>query len=191
MRLLSSWYFFVKRMWACHTSSTSPGGTTFSSWRRQSFRKRLYHFAASSARLRLHPLTLAGGGLLLALASGLPGLLLHGDFLRHVWLEAELLGLPVKQGTAFLFDLAVYGAVLGATVDQIESAITDEEGLYRFEGLDAGIFCVAIDALSTANVDLLIPGNWTWPAPGTGRQGIRIASGEERLTIDFGWEFQN
>ncbi|HEY1409196.1 MAG TPA: NBR1-Ig-like domain-containing protein [Promineifilum sp.] len=78
-----------------------------------------------------------------------------------------------------------------APADQIDSAITDEEGLYRFEGLDAGIFCVAIDALSTANVDLLIPGNWTWPAPGTGRQGIRIASGEERLTIDFGWEFQN
>ena len=39
------------------------------------------------AKLRLHPLTLAGGGLLLALASGLPGLVLHGDFLRHVWFE--------------------------------------------------------------------------------------------------------
>ncbi len=66
------------------------------------------------ARLRLHPLSLAGGGLLLALASGLPGLLLHGDFLRHVWFEAEVLGLHIKQGTTLLFDLGVYTAVLGA-----------------------------------------------------------------------------
>jgi multicomponent Na+:H+ antiporter subunit A len=68
------------------------------------------------ARLRLHPLSLAGGGLLLALASGLPGLLLHGDFLRHVWFEADVLGLHVKQGTTLLFDLGVYTAVLGAVL---------------------------------------------------------------------------
>jgi multicomponent Na+:H+ antiporter subunit A len=68
------------------------------------------------ARLRLHPLSLAGWGLLLALASGLPGLLLHGDFLRHVWFEADMLGLHVKQGTTLLFDLGVYTAVLGAVL---------------------------------------------------------------------------
>jgi multicomponent Na+:H+ antiporter subunit A len=68
------------------------------------------------AKLRVHPLPLAGAGLLLALASGLPGLLLHGDFLRHVWWEAELLGLHVKQGTTLLFDLGVYAAVLGAVL---------------------------------------------------------------------------
>ncbi len=68
------------------------------------------------AKLRLHPLSLAGGGLLLALASGLPGLLLHGDFLRHVWFEADVLGLHVKQGTTLLFDLGVYVAVLGAVL---------------------------------------------------------------------------
>jgi len=68
------------------------------------------------ARLRLHPLSLAGGGLLLALASGLPGLLMHGDFLRHVWFEVEVLGVHVKQGTTLLFDLGVYVAVLGAVL---------------------------------------------------------------------------
>ena len=71
---------------------------------------------AARARLRLHPLSLAGGGLLLALASGLPGLVLHGDFLRHVWLEADVLGVHVKQGTTLLFDLGVYAAVLGAVL---------------------------------------------------------------------------
>ena len=67
-------------------------------------------------RLRLHPLSLAGAGLLLALASGLPGLVVHGDFLRHLWFEADVLGMRVKQGTTLLFDLGVYVAVLGAVL---------------------------------------------------------------------------
>jgi hypothetical protein len=78
-----------------------------------------------------------------------------------------------------------------APADRVATTLTDAEGLYRFEGLDAGIYCVSIDALSAENVDLLIPGNWTWPAPGTGRLGIRLASGEERLTVDFGWDYQD
>jgi hypothetical protein len=73
--------------------------------------------------------------------------------------------------------------------NRLGTALTDEEGRYVFEGLDADIYCVSIDALSAENVDLLIPGNWTWPAPGTGRLGIRLAAGEERLTVDFGWDF--
>ena len=68
------------------------------------------------ARLRLHPLTLTGFGLMLAVASGLPGLVLYGDFLHHVWFEADVLGLHIKQGTTLLFDLGVYLAVLGAVL---------------------------------------------------------------------------
>ena len=71
---------------------------------------------AARSKLRLHPLSLAGGGLLLALTSGLPGLALHGDFLRHVWLEWDVLGVHVKQGTTLLFDVGVYVAVLGAVL---------------------------------------------------------------------------
>jgi multicomponent Na+:H+ antiporter subunit A len=64
----------------------------------------------------MHPLSLAGGGLLLALASGVPGLVMHGNFLHHVWLEVDVLGVPIKQGTALLFDVGVYLAVLGAVL---------------------------------------------------------------------------
>jgi multicomponent Na+:H+ antiporter subunit A len=67
-------------------------------------------------KLRLHPLTLAGGGLLIAAASGLPGLVVSGDYLRHVWLEADVLGVHIKQGTTLLFDLGVYLAVLGTVL---------------------------------------------------------------------------
>jgi hypothetical protein len=74
--------------------------------------------------------------------------------------------------------------------NQLATTVSGEDGRYQFEGLDAGIYCVAIDALSAENVDLLIPGNWTWPAPGTGRQGIRLANGQNRQDVDFGWDFQ-
>jgi multicomponent Na+:H+ antiporter subunit A len=71
---------------------------------------------SARAKLRLHPLSLAGGGLLLALLSGLPGLLVRGDFLSHVWIDMNVLGLQVKQGTTLLFDLGVYTAVLGTVL---------------------------------------------------------------------------
>ena len=68
------------------------------------------------AMLRVHPISLAGGGLFLAIASGLPGLALHGDFLRHLWLELDVFGVHIKQGTTLLFDLGVYLVVLGAVI---------------------------------------------------------------------------
>ena len=77
------------------------------------------------------------------------------------------------------------------TANRLATTLSGEDGLYVFEGLDAGIYCVSIDALSPENVDLLIPGNWTWPAPGTGRSGLRLAAGQQRLDVDFGWDFQD
>lgn len=67
-------------------------------------------------KLRLHPLALAGGGVLLAVLSGLPGLLRDGDFLRHLWFDATVFGVHVKQGTTLVFDVGVYAAVLGAVL---------------------------------------------------------------------------
>lgn len=72
----------------------------------------------------------------------------------------------------------------------LATAVTDDGGLYRFEGLDDGLYCIAIEPFSSENVDLLIPGDWTWPNYGVGLQGINLAAGEERLEVDFGWEFQ-
>ncbi|VAW43043.1 hypothetical protein MNBD_CHLOROFLEXI01-4111 [hydrothermal vent metagenome] len=72
----------------------------------------------------------------------------------------------------------------------ITTTLTDDAGLYRFEGLDEGVYCVAIEPFSSDNVDLLVPGDWTWPFYGVGLQGINLFAGEDRLEVDFGWEFQ-
>ena len=73
----------------------------------------------------------------------------------------------------------------------IARTTTDARGLYRFENLESALYCVAIDAFDPDNVDLLIPGNWTYPALGTGRLGVQLGQAEERLTIDFGWDYQD
>lgn len=99
--------------------------------------------------------------------------------------EVGLAGITVVLGR----NACPPGGVI-AVADRLATAISAEDGTYTFEGLDADIYCVSIDALSAENVDLLIPGNWTWPAPGTGRQGIRLAGGEQRENVDFGWDFQ-
>ncbi|HEX6632197.1 MAG TPA: MnhB domain-containing protein, partial [Gemmatimonadaceae bacterium] len=72
--------------------------------------------AKARATLRVHPRALAGGGLLLAVASGLPGLAVHGDYLRHVWVNFSVGGLALHQGTTLTFDLGVYLAVLGTVL---------------------------------------------------------------------------
>jgi inhibitor of cysteine peptidase len=73
--------------------------------------------------------------------------------------------------------------------DIIATTTTDAEGLYSFTDLEGGTYCVFVDAFDEDNVDLLIPGDWTYPARGVGRLGIILAEGEERLTVDFGWDY--
>lgn len=105
--------------------------------------------------------------------------------------DGTLVNEPRLEGiTVVLAEGACPNDGMPAANDILQTTLTDENGLYRFTNLDEGLYCIAIDALSEENVDLLIPGNWTWPALGTGRQGINLAAGEQRLTVDFGWDFQ-
>jgi len=74
-----------------------------------------------------------------------------------------------------------FGATLAA-------AVTDANGIYRIEGLEKGNYCAWVDIYSSENVNLLIPGNWTWPATGIGYWTVVLVDGEEALDIDFGWD---
>ncbi len=61
--------------------------------------------------LRVWPKTLIGTGILLAVLSGLPSLLLAEPFLTHQW---PFPSLPV--GTTLVFDLGVYLVVIGSVL---------------------------------------------------------------------------
>ena len=63
--------------------------------------------------LRLAPESIAGLGLVVASLSGLPALMTGAPFLTHQWLVASP-GFAV--GTALVFDIGVYLAVVGAVL---------------------------------------------------------------------------
>lgn len=70
--------------------------------------------AKARARLPLHPISIAGLGVLFAIIGGLPGLFSAGTFLDHQWVV--LLGGDLKLGTTLIFDFGVYLVVLGGVV---------------------------------------------------------------------------
>ncbi len=71
----------------------------------------------------------------------------------------------------------------------LDTTLTGEDGRHRFEGLAEGTYCLFMDALHEEMVDLLIPGNWTWPATGVGQYTILLDPGEQILDLDFGWDY--
>jgi multisubunit Na+/H+ antiporter MnhB subunit len=67
--------------------------------------------------LRVAPRTLIGSGLLIALASGLVGILSGDAFLSGQWMdEFEVWEIPIKIGTPLFFDIGVFLTVLGVTL---------------------------------------------------------------------------
>lgn len=72
--------------------------------------------APARRRLRAHPVALAGLGLLLAFASGLPGLWADASFLSHQWVVFDN---GFKLGTTMIFDLGVYLVVMGGMLSLV------------------------------------------------------------------------
>lgn len=79
----------------------------------------LSHDATNARRvLRIDPIVLIGLGLLVAVLSGVPGLLGASAFLDGFWGSLALPGFPeaLKVGTPLVFDIGVYMLVLGGAV---------------------------------------------------------------------------
>jgi len=79
--------------------------------------------------------------------------------------------------------------------DELDSTTTGAGGSYTFTGLDAGTYCVSVDALTTANSTLLVPGKWTAApevdtATAVASAGVTVSDGEESGGINFGWDYQ-
>jgi multicomponent Na+:H+ antiporter subunit B len=67
--------------------------------------------------VRLHPQTLVALGLLLALASGVAGLIAGGAFMEGLWTDLRVPDLgTLTVGTPVLFDAGVYLLVIGVTL---------------------------------------------------------------------------
>jgi hypothetical protein len=66
---------------------------------------------------------------------------------------------------------------------------TDANGFYSFGNLEPGPYCVSIETRVEPNLSLLLPGMWTYPAPGIGRTEVVLGAGENK-TADFGWDDQ-
>lgn len=73
--------------------------------------------SAARESLRVSPSLLIGTGLLIAIGSGLPGLVADGQFLSGQWYELTIPGLDTfKAGTPLIFDIGVYLAVIGVAL---------------------------------------------------------------------------
>ncbi|MEM8835517.1 MAG: Na+/H+ antiporter subunit B [Planctomycetota bacterium] len=74
-------------------------------------------FDVESARrvLRTSPGTLIGGGLIVAVLSGVPALFDGGVYMEGRWTSLDIPGMssPFKLGTPLLFDIGVYLVVIG------------------------------------------------------------------------------
>jgi multicomponent Na+:H+ antiporter subunit A len=69
---------------------------------------------AAKRALRVHPLVIAGVGLVMATLSGLPALLDGArPFLTHLWFKQTVAGVELPLGTALVFDVGVFLVVVG------------------------------------------------------------------------------
>lgn len=75
------------------------------------------------------------------------------------------------------------------------SAVSGADGVYRFEDLAPGPYCLSIDAGAGNNPALLSSGVWTRPSEANGGAlaafNLQIASGEEKRDLNFGWDYAN
>ncbi|MFQ5422189.1 MAG: NBR1-Ig-like domain-containing protein, partial [Anaerolineae bacterium] len=78
------------------------------------------------------------------------------------------------------------GAIPESSV--LNRTLTDADGLYRFPNMNAGTYCISINAFNPQNVNALIPGDWTWPARGVPWFTAVLDPGEQFIDIDFGWD---
>jgi multicomponent Na+:H+ antiporter subunit B len=71
---------------------------------------------ASRRALLVKPATLLGGGLLVALTSGLPAVFIGQPFMTALWTEVRLGRAAVAVGTPLVFDVGVFLAVIGVVL---------------------------------------------------------------------------
>ncbi len=75
----------------------------------------------------------------------------------------------------------------------LTTTLTDVNGDYSFPVLfGGGPYCVSVDALTSPNDSILIPGNWTYPVrDASPAEMVAPLGDDEDITgINFGWDYQ-
>jgi inhibitor of cysteine peptidase len=75
------------------------------------------------------------------------------------------------------------------TAETITVTLTDDQGVYSFDSLLPGTYCVFVDVIEEGNFEQLWPGNFTFPAPGKAGTTVLIEGGQEISNINFAWDF--
>lgn len=126
------WVMLTAALWILLRGHNAPGGGFIAGLvavAATAFVAIVYGTPAARRRLPLRPLYLAAAGVLLALASGLPGALAGSAFLTHLWWSLELGNASLKLSTVLLFDLGVFAAVWGAFASYVFALLEGgEEG---------------------------------------------------------------
>lgn len=85
---------------------------------------------ASRRALLIRPSRLLGVGLLVALVSGLPGVVLGRPFMTSVWIKLPAGSAALDVGTPLVFDIGVFLAVIGVVTTIVftlaEAVLTEE-----------------------------------------------------------------
>jgi hypothetical protein len=74
----------------------------------------------------------------------------------------------------------------------LATTLTRSDGRYSFGPLAPGTYCVSVNALSEANIPVLIPGEWTFPSRDTevAEHTVTLGAGDLSENNNFGWDFQ-
>ena len=110
-------------------------------------------------------------------------------------------GAWVADGVQSGVEPVLGGVTVSATLNNcppagsiIQQAVTAPNGTYTLTVPSAGTYCVFVDALSSGNDLVLIPGSWTYPAFPSwalAYQTLVIGAGTPSISfIDFGWDYQ-
>jgi hypothetical protein len=120
-----------------------------------------------------------GGGSVSTSANCVPG--------AQGGVEADGIMQPDEPGMGFVHVELGAGACPSTG---LATATTDEEGYYIFSGLEAGDYCVIVDALHESNAPFMLPGTWTEPHLDFAAVAVTLDGETGQGEINFGWDHQ-
>jgi len=112
--------------------------------------------------------------------AGISGMLWSDMQPDGIWQSIE----PYIPGVAVLLQR---GPCANPTSQVPVTAVTDSNGLFSFNSLYGGTYCVSIHADLGSNMDILGSGIWTVPV--NGGQQVTIRPGEQK-SVSFGWQYK-